>query len=113
MPGFNGTGPLGQGPGSGWGLGPCGAGRRRGATFGPRFGPGIGRGARGFGRGAWGRPRWGWGARGAYGPFDPGGGPVYGTPQDEAQALKEEAAYLQGELEAVQKRLALLQSSQT
>jgi len=23
---FNGTGPLGMGPGTGWGLGPCGAG---------------------------------------------------------------------------------------
>jgi hypothetical protein len=27
MPRFDGTGPLGSGPGTGWGLGPCGAGR--------------------------------------------------------------------------------------
>lgn len=26
MPRYNGTGPLGFGPGTGWGLGPCGAG---------------------------------------------------------------------------------------
>ena len=26
MPKYNGTGPLGFGPGTGWGLGPCGAG---------------------------------------------------------------------------------------
>jgi hypothetical protein len=26
MPRYNGTGPWGQGPGTGWGLGPCGAG---------------------------------------------------------------------------------------
>jgi hypothetical protein len=39
MPRFDGTGPLGQGPGTGWGLGPCGAGMgwRRG------FGRGFGR----------------------------------------------------------------------
>ena len=39
MPRFDGTGPLGLGPGAGWGLGPCGAGMawRRG------FGRGLGR----------------------------------------------------------------------
>jgi hypothetical protein len=102
MPGFDGTGPRGQGPGSGWGMGPCGAGGRRG------FSRGMGRG---MGRGAWGRPRWGWGAWGGYGPFGPGGGPISGTPQEEAQALKEQAASLQGELEAVQRRIAELEGS--
>ena len=38
MPGMDGTGPLGQGPLTGRGLGPCGAGFRRG------FGRGMGRG---------------------------------------------------------------------
>jgi hypothetical protein len=100
MPGFDGTGPRGQGPGTGWGLGPCGAGRRRG----------IGRG---IGRGGWGgRPRWGWRAWG-YGPLGPGAGPMYGAPQDEAQALKDEEAYLKGELEAIQRRLAELESSRS
>ena len=39
MPRFDGTGPLGFGPGTGWGMGPCGAGMgwRRG------FGRGFGR----------------------------------------------------------------------
>jgi hypothetical protein len=110
MPGYDGTGPRGQGPGSGWGMGPCGAGQRRG--FGRSMGRGSwGGGAWGVGRGAWGRPRWGWGARGGYGPFGPGGGPISGTPQDEIQALKEEAASLQGELEAVQRRIAELGSA--
>ncbi len=103
MPGFDGTGPRGQGPGTGWGMGPCGAGRRRG----------FGRGAWGFRPrwGGWGRPRWGWRAYG-YGPLGPGGGPGYGAPQDEAQALKEEQAYLQGELEAIQRRIAELERAQ-
>jgi len=30
MPRYDGTGPLGQGPRTGWGLGPCGGGTRRG-----------------------------------------------------------------------------------
>jgi hypothetical protein len=38
MPGQDGTGPLGQGPLTGRGLGPCGCGMRRG------FGRGYGRG---------------------------------------------------------------------
>jgi Family of unknown function (DUF5320) len=87
MPGLNGTGPRGQGPGSGWGMGPCGAGRRRGFAC-------------GMGRRDWGGGPWG---------FGPGGSPVYGSPQDETQALKEEAAYLQGELEAVHRRLSELE----
>jgi len=39
MPGFDGTGPLGLGPGTGWGMGPCGAGRawRRRWGYGRRF----------------------------------------------------------------------------
>lgn len=37
MPSFDGTGPLGQGPLTGRGLGPCGCGMRRG------FGRGFGR----------------------------------------------------------------------
>jgi hypothetical protein len=105
MPGLDGTGPRGQGPGSGWGMGPCGAGRRRGFALGMGGGAWGGR-PWGFGRGICGRPRWGWGG---YSPFGPGGGQAYGSPQDETQALKEEAAYLQGELEAVHRRLSELE----
>jgi len=46
MPGQDRTGPLGEGPLTGRGLGPCGAGLGRGR--------GLGRGMRSFGRGfAW------------------------------------------------------------
>jgi hypothetical protein len=41
MPGFNKTGPLGEGPGTGGGLGPCGGGQRR-----QRFGAACGNGRR-------------------------------------------------------------------
>ena len=40
MPRLNGTGPMGQGPMTGWGLGPCGGGMRRG--FGCQGGYGYG-----------------------------------------------------------------------
>jgi hypothetical protein len=74
------------------------------------MGRGFGRGAWGSGFGAWGRPRWG---RGSYGssPFGVGGPGSGAAPQDEAQALKEEQAYLQGELDAIQKRLAELETT--
>jgi Family of unknown function (DUF5320) len=96
MPRFDGTGPFGQGP-MGRGLGPCGAGRRSG------FGSGFGSGFRGFCnfRSGLNRPRWG---RGAW-----EGGPA--RPQDEVQALKQEATYLQNELDAVQKRLAEIEGA--
>ena len=34
MPRYDGTGPLGRGPGTGWGRGPCGGGARRGRGLG-------------------------------------------------------------------------------
>lgn len=108
MPGYNGTGPFGAGPGTGWGMGPCGAGRRRGG--GQVWG-------RGFGRGAWGRGRFGLGARPGFGPraYDPsvyGGAAAYGSPPDEAQALRDEQAYLKNQLDAVQQRLSELEGPQ-
>ncbi|MDD5433139.1 MAG: DUF5320 domain-containing protein [Candidatus Pacebacteria bacterium] len=44
MPRFDGTGPMGYGPGTGWGLGPCGGGMaygRRGFGRFWRFGPQV------------------------------------------------------------------------
>lgn len=111
MPGFNRTGPRGQGPGSGWGLGPCGAGRRRGPN----------RGGQSFGGRSWwqppimsfgGPPRWGYGPWG-FGISISGRRTGYGSPQDEAAALREEAAYLEGELETIRRRLAELEGAQT
>lgn len=83
MPRHDGTGPLGFGPGTGWGLGPCGArmGWRRG-------------GGRGFGRrGAWGYPY------GAY-PYQP-----QITKEEEKEMLKDEMAGLEEELKAIKARL--------
>jgi len=86
MPRFDGTGPTGAGPGTGWGLGPCGAGMRRG------FGRGLG-----YGRGlGWRRP---WG----YYPT-----PTY-TQKDEKEILKADAADLEEELKAIKARLAELE----
>ncbi|HRX15030.1 MAG TPA: DUF5320 domain-containing protein [Spirochaetota bacterium] len=50
MPGFNGTGPFGNGPMTGRGLGPCGQGRAAGYGYGR--GMGFGRRGAGFGFGA-------------------------------------------------------------
>jgi len=44
MPGFDGTGPMGRGPLTGGGFGPCGRGLRRGVGRGRGFGIGRGRG---------------------------------------------------------------------
>lgn len=94
MPGLDGTGPLGLGPGRGWGRGYCGAG--------PRPGLGCGRGWR---SGWWSparnwRPRWG--LRG----FAPVGLP----PAAAKEILEQEKAYLEQELAALEKRLAALQT---
>jgi len=86
MPRYNGTGPLGFGPGTGWGLGPCGAGMaygRRGA-------------GRGFGRGFGWRRFWG---------YYPSSTP---TKKEEAEILSEEASALEEELKAIKARLAEL-----
>jgi len=98
MPGFDGTGPAGMGPMTGWGRGYCampgtgslyrgrGLGRGSGLGFGYGMGPGLGRGfgrgrgygmGRGFGRGGglgmgrgFGRGRWtAHGYRGAVTPY--------------------------------------------
>ena len=38
MPRYDGTGPAGRGPGTGWGMGPCGGGMGYGRRGGGRFG---------------------------------------------------------------------------
>lgn len=106
MPGFNGTGPWGEGPMTGGARGfcnPAGAGFRRG------FGRGAGRG-RGLGAGFRGR-RPGWNA------FVPGGGvyqpwydmPYESAPSDETQVLKRQADALRRDLDAVNRRLEELE----
>ena len=87
MPGFDKTGPQGQGPMTGRGLGPCGAGRK--------FGMGFGR-CRGYGRGL-GR-YFGWNA-----------------PQTKEERVEDIEAYrkaLQEEMEEAEKELAELKKQE-
>jgi len=78
MPNLNKTGPLGQGPRTGWGRGPCGAGMSMGRGFG-----------RGFGRF--------WGSC----PYLP-----KMTKKEEKEILSEETEVLEEELKAIKKRLS-------
>ncbi len=100
MPGFNGTGPSGRGPGTGRGAGYC-VPKPYGYTRG-YFGRGRGAG-RGFARGAgWGPCRW-W-----------AGGPGYSQEQlraaeaDEKEFLKEQSAQLKAELADLEQRISEL-----
>lgn len=96
MPGFNGTGPLGQGPVTGRGMGQCTGAVPAGAVPARGFGFGMGRG---FGRGR---------GRG----FGPGPMPAgYGYPQpametvDEKTAIENQINGLENQLEMLNKRL--------
>ena len=86
MPRFDGTGPLGLGPGTGWGLGPCGAGMAWRRGWGRRYG-------RGFG---W-RRFW------RYAPYQP-----QISKKEEKELLEEEMADLEEELKAIKERLSQL-----
>jgi len=85
MPRFDETGPGGFGPGTGWGLGPCGA----------RMGWRRGRG-RGFGR-FWGYGPWG---------YDPSQPQI--PKKEEKEMLEEEVTTLEDELKAIKARLSEL-----
>ncbi len=116
MPGFDGRGPRGMGPMTGWGRGAC---NPRSSAFGAPYGAGAG-----FGRGGWGRGfrgggrgfgwrsagpgmRWGWAQEPAWGPQTA----AYGmNPEDEAGALRQEAEAVRRELDAIQQRIAELES---
>jgi len=103
MPGFDGTGPLGQGPRTGGGFGVCppGAGVAPVAVP-PGVGYGVGRGGRprgggrgrafGGGRGSWGRSQW-------LAPWQPP------APQQETNMLQRQAEAIEGQLDAIRKRL--------
>ena len=118
MPNFDKTGPRGDGPLTGRGMGRCGS---RADYDGPGRGYGRGRGSRGRGRGwgggggGWGRgggwghgAGWGWGRGGGWGWGRGGGwgwgrGPTRGY--DEPWAAEEQAVLLQRK-EALQAELA-------
>jgi hypothetical protein len=88
MPGYNGTGPAGKGPGTGRALGVCTGARSRGFGLwgGARGGLGLGRGA---GRGAgFGPCRW-WA----------------GGPEGEKAFLKDQTTQLKAELADLEQRI--------
>lgn len=107
MPGFDRTGPLGQGPMTGGGFGYCGTSRRPGYAFGGRgfFGRfGAGRGA-GFGR----RRGIGWCGGQGYGYLGPWS--FYAPsrrlePEAELAQLRQEATDLKASLKDVEARIA-------
>lgn len=78
MPGFDQTGPRGQGPMTGRGLGPCGGGMRRGCGCG--FG-------RGYGNGRF-------------------AGRAYLSKSEEIEELEDEAKAMESDLKALQERIA-------
>ena len=88
MPGRNGTGPMGYGPMTGRGFGPCGGGAAYGGRFyGRRMG--LGRGAR-FGGG--------FGGAGYYGPVEL-------KAEEQKELLQERKSFLESELNDLQKHL--------
>jgi len=139
MPRGDGTGPGGMGPMTGRGAGFCagnaapgfatapgrGYGMGYGRGWGRGFGAGLGRGfgfGRGFGRGygwrAWGGPYWGAPAYSAAGPsWTPQAAPwrnPWGVAEisreEELEYLREQAAALKGELDAIGQRVSELET---
>jgi hypothetical protein len=140
MPRGDGTGPAGMGPMTGRGAGFCagygapgfanaprgGRGYGMGYGYGRGFGPGFGRGlgfGRGWGRGfgwqAWGRPYWGsaptylaagpaWTPQAA--PWGNPWGAAEISREEELGYLREQAAALKGELDAISQRVSELES---
>ena len=115
MPGFDRRGPAGMGPMTGWGRGRCNPYGGRGGRQALR--PSFGWSGRGRGRRhrfwATDSPRWGRG--GFEGPYyEPY--PSYRGPsssrEDEMVGLQERAAWLKGELEAIEQRLSELETRQ-
>jgi hypothetical protein len=104
MPGRDRTGPLGQGPGTGWGLGGCVAGKH--SKMAGYFGYGAGRG---------GRP-WG-GGRGRC--FGGGRGRMFGAPlpanitvEEELASLKNQAAFLEEQTNATKSRIKEIEKTE-
>lgn len=106
MPGFDGTGPGGQGPATGWGRGVCDP------EPGPRTAFGVGRGGmpRGGGRGrcfGGGRSQ---GRRRQRAQKSWIGSPGSGrAPTDELDALRAHASLLEEQLQAIREQLSALE----
>jgi hypothetical protein len=117
MPGFDGTGPRGEGPMTGGARGYCNPGYAGyGPAYGRDYGPGWGRGYRGsFGGPRMGRGR-GYGRQGTFGRgYGPAYGPAYAGPygmsrEDEINMLKEQADIMKADLDAINRRMEDLES---
>lgn len=110
MPGFDRTGPWGEGPMTGGGFGKCNARNRAHGRewFGRgRGGRGVGLG-RGYGRG-FGRRGASFGGQGWFGPgYGPYAGPYAMSREDEINMLKEEAERVKDQLKAINERVEKL-----
>jgi hypothetical protein len=124
MPGGNGTGPLGQGPMTGRGLGYCAGYGAPGFTTNGRLGLGLGfRG--GFGLRYPYRYSWfgrGWGYRGYYSTYGaPAANPYYSYPYkygkgvttDEVEALKDTLSQVSNVLGEISRRIAELEKNKS
>ncbi len=122
MPGFDGTGPVGGGPMTGWGRGVCGT--RAGVGRGVGIRRGIGRGGapwggglgRGFGGGrgrAFGGGRFGGFGRRFFGAgrLNPSSEPSW-TPEDEAEMLRNDLSAAREEMAAMERRLQELENKE-
>jgi len=113
MPGFDGTGPMGMGPMTGGGRGWCNPSVPYGRPyfsggFGPWFGWGRGRG-RGYRHWYWATGLPGWMRCGPAGPWGyPRVSPY--TKEQETEFLRDQAAALKEELDAIESRLRDLES---
>lgn len=116
MPGGDGTGPQGMGPMTGRAMGWCAGYPAAGFGWGRGRGGGWGRrnvfhatGLTGWQRAGMGYPAWGAGpAWGATAPF----APAYG-PDQELNALKAQAEYLEDSLEGIRQRMTELEQGQS
>ena len=100
MPGFDGTGPLGQGPMTGGGFGYCGTNRR----------PGYALGGRGFARRGW-IGRGGGQGYGYLGPWSLYGPSRRVDPETELAQLHQEATDLKAYLKDVEARIGELEKA--
>lgn len=111
MPGFNGTGPIGQGSRTGWGRGYCNPSNTAPNTpVNSGYGLGLGM-RRGFGGGSFARGCRGLGRRGA--GFGFGASPyAYNVnADDELAILKQQAEAAKNNLDSISARIAELEKS--
>lgn len=105
MPGFDGTGPAGQGPMTGGGRGWCSP-ADQGFRSQGGFWPGRGRG---FRRSFWGRGMAGWRGTPRYWGWE-ASSPTVSSREEQMNYLRDEANALRRELQAIENRLKDMES---